>query len=279
LEPVFAGGVVIERLLLDRAVQIGRCDRRVVEDPDRVGGPPGQVVETRDPAFDARAVGLPTEGIERCPGDVEVTDLQAGVADDGHRAEGAQVALENRLGLGDGLGPLVERDEVDRQAGAGGDVARVELDRLLERCSSEGVLRDVAGLATLLREELSQVLVLRVAGGIGLDPVLPEADPRVRVRGVDQGGRRPGVRSLDLDLGHRVLDADAADRAGPVRRGGRDGGRREAGKAVAQERDGQRGDRDQCESVPGHGPAFRVSGHAPTQTRSPGNGTPGPWCA
>ena len=185
VEAVLPCGVVVERLLLRRSVEVGGGLCCVVEDLDRPIGLSGQERDASESALDARTIGLLAEGLECGPGSVQVADLEARVADDGDGSDGSQVALEDLLPQVDGSRPLVERHEIDRETGLGGDVAGKELDRLLEGLGRKGVLRDITGLAALHGEELAQVLVLGVAVGVGFDPGLPEGDPAVGVRRVD----------------------------------------------------------------------------------------------
>ena len=123
---------MVERLLLRRSVEVGRGLGRVVEDLDCLIRLSGQEGKAREAALDARTVGLLAKGLERRPGRVQVADFEARVADDGDGADGPQVGLEDLLSLVDRLGPLVERHEIDREPGSGGDTAGIQRDGLLE---------------------------------------------------------------------------------------------------------------------------------------------------
>ena len=100
-EAVLPSGVVVERLLLRRAIEIGSGRGRIVENLDRLVGLSVQERKARPSALDAWAIHFLTEGCKCGSSGVKVADLQARVANDGHGADCADVALENPLSLVD----------------------------------------------------------------------------------------------------------------------------------------------------------------------------------
>ena len=70
---------------------------------------------------------------------------------------------------------------VTGQAGTCGCVAGIQFDRRFECLPSPSVLAYITGFPGLEGEELAEILVLDIARGVGLDPLLPERDPLVCV--------------------------------------------------------------------------------------------------